>query len=70
MEDKTNLKMFYIRVNEDECRELPERIAMRATIIDDDYQAYKHSELFLAAYKANRVTKKKLENIKFDLRNG
>ena len=61
-------KMFYIRVNEDECRELPERIAMRATIIDDDYQSYKDNPLFIALYKANRKTKKALEDFKFDMR--
>ena len=61
-------KMFYIRVNEEECRELPERIAMRATIIDDDYQSYKDNPLFIALYKANRKTKKALEDFKFDMR--
>ena len=61
-------KMFYIRLNEEECRELPERIAMRATIIDDDYQAYKDNPLFIALYKANRKTKKALEDFKFDMR--
>ena len=68
MEDNTTQKMFYIRLNEDECRELPEKIAMRATIIDDDYQSYKDNPLFIALYKANRKTKKALEDFKFDMR--
>jgi len=58
--------MFYIRVTEEECRELPERIAMRAAILDDSY--YPDDPVFMSIYKANRETKKKLDNYLFDKR--
>ena len=61
-------KMFYIRVTEEECRELPERIAMRATILDDSY--YPDDPVFVSLYKANKKTKKAVEDYKYDKRHG
>ena len=62
-------KEYYIRFSEEEYMDIPPAFRSRATFVDNDYDSYKDDERFKALYKANRKTKKALEDYKFYLRN-
>ena len=63
-------KMFYVRFSEGEYMSIPSHITQRATVIDDDYKAYKDDPIFVSLYKRFRKAKKDLENYKFNKRHG
>lgn len=63
-------KEFYLRFTEEEYMDIPSQFRIRATIVDNsNYDKHKDDERFKALYKANRKTKKALEDYKFDIRN-
>ena len=62
------MKQFYLRFTEEEYHRIPSEIVMRAIILDDDYTKYKNDPDFIKLYKANRKTKKDLEDWKYNKR--
>ena len=62
-------KEYYISFTEEEYMDIPPQFRSRATFVDNDYDTYKDDEMFKTLYKANRKTKKALEDYKFDIRN-
>lgn len=62
------MKEYYLRIQESEYMDIPEHFRDRLAFKDVDYDIYRGNPEFEAAYTAYRKAKKKLDEVKFNIR--